>query len=311
MLHWKPILSSLVFLAMFGVTYAAGIMMFLWAYGDRKRALSRLRDLAHDNPAAGVETSSFNRLAGDIFSRIGAGLFPKEGHLGPLRKQLVQAGFYRPNGAEIFFGVKLALMVLLFLLSAVSPFLFQGISLPLAGAVSLGAAAGGMIAPNLWLEREVLRRQSAIRQALPDALDMLVLCLEGGISIAAAFQRVTDEVQEVHPVMRGELAIVQREIQLGLTTGEALRKMAERTGIEEIRELAAVLLQSERYGVSMVKALRMHADSWRQERYHHLEAMAQKTAVKILFPTLLCIFPAIFIVLLGPAAFQLSTLFMK
>ena len=105
--------------------------------------------------------------------------------------------------------------------------------------------------------------------------------------------------------------IMQREIQLGLSTGEALKKMGERCGLEDVRDLASVLLQSERFGASMVKALRQHAESWRQERQQRAEEQAHKSAVKILFPTLLCIFPAIFIVLLGPAAFQMAALFSK
>ena len=129
--------------------------------------------------------------------------------------------------------------------------------------------------------------------------------------MTAAFQRVTGEVLLVHPLLGEEMSMMQREIQLGLSTGEALKKMGERCGLDDVRELASVLLQSERYGASVVKALRMHADSWRAERQQRIEELAQKAAVKILFPTLLCIFPAIFIVLLGPAAFQMATLFAK
>jgi tight adherence protein C len=157
----------------------------------------------------------------------------------------------------------------------------------------------------------VRKRQQALRQALPDALDMLVLCLEGGVSMLSAFQRVTSEVQVVHPLLGYEMNIMQREIQLGLSTGEAWKKMGERCGLDDVRDLACVLLQSERFGASVVKALRTYAESWRLERQQHAEETAQKAAVKIIFPTLLCIFPAIFIVLLGPAAFQMAALFAK
>jgi tight adherence protein C len=129
--------------------------------------------------------------------------------------------------------------------------------------------------------------------------------------MTAAFQRVADELQIVHPVLGAEMNIIQREINLGLSAGESLKKMGERCGMADVRELASVLLQSERFGASMAKALRTHAESWRQERQQRIEELAQKAAVKILFPTLLCIFPAIFIVLLGPAAFQMATLFAK
>jgi tight adherence protein C len=127
----------------------------------------------------------------------------------------------------------------------------------------------------------------------------------------AAAQRVAGELQVVHPVLGSELSVFQREIQLGLSPGDALKKLGERTGLDEVRDLASVLLQSERFGASVVKALRGYADSWRVERQERAEEMAQKAAVKILFPTLLFIFPAIFIVLLGPAAFQVAGLFSK
>jgi tight adherence protein C len=168
-----------------------------------------------------------------------------------------------------------------------------------------------MIAPGLWLEQQVAKRHRLLRHSLPDALDMLVLCLEGGVSMTAAFQRVTSELKIVHPVLGAEMSIMQREIQLGLSAGEALKKLAERCGLSEVRDLANVWLQSERFGASMVKTLRIHAETGRQDRQMQIEEQAQKAAVKILFPTLLCIFPAIFIVLLGPAAYQIAALFQR
>jgi tight adherence protein C len=150
-----------------------------------------------------------------------------------------------------------------------------------------------------------------LRAALPDALDMLVLCLEGGVSFHAAMQRVTDELHAVHPALGEEMSIVQQEILLGLSGGEALRKFAGRCGLPDVRDLSLVLLQSERYGAGLTKALRGFADNVRLQRQQRAEERAHKAGVKILFPTLLCIFPAIFIVLLGPAALQLSRLFAR
>jgi tight adherence protein C len=191
------------------------------------------------------------------------------------------------------------------------PYALGFIALRWALAACLVASGAGMLAPNIWLRSRVKKRQQLLLQGLPDALDMLVLCLEGGVSLMAAVQRVTEELQTVHPALNLELNIVVREIQLGLSAGDALKKMGDRCGLADVRNLASVLLQSERYGASLVKAVRTHSDSWRQERQNQAEEIAQKAAVKILFPTLLCIFPAIFIVLLGPAAFQLASLFSK
>jgi tight adherence protein C len=148
-------------------------------------------------------------------------------------------------------------------------------------------------------------RQSIFRRALPDALDVLVICLEGGLSLPGSIRRVSHELRTTHPLLASELNIVQREIQLGRSAGESLHQMGLRTDLEEVRTLASVITQAERFGASLVKSLRVHADTLRQTRQQRAEEMAQKAAIKILFPTLLFIFPAIFVVILGPAAFQI------
>jgi tight adherence protein C len=140
---------------------------------------------------------------------------------------------------------------------------------------------------------------------LPDVLDIITICLEGGLSLQEAIRRVTEELQNVHPLLGDEFAIVQREMLLGLSPGEALRKFAVRCDLAEARDLAAVVLHAERYGVSMVEAMRIEADAMRQDRQQRAEEMAQKAAVKILFPTLLFIFPAIFVVVVGPAVYDI------
>jgi tight adherence protein C len=140
---------------------------------------------------------------------------------------------------------------------------------------------------------------------------MLVLCLEGGISLTGAMQRVTAELQSAHPLLGAEMDLVQREMMLGVSVGDRLEKLGARTDLEEMRNLAAVIVQSERFGSSVVRALRIHADTLRQQRQQRAEELAQKAAVKILFPTLLCIFLAIFIVILGPAAFQILAIFSR
>jgi tight adherence protein C len=138
-----------------------------------------------------------------------------------------------------------------------------------------------------------------------------VLCVEGGISLTAALQHVTLELHRAHPGLAGEMEVVQHEMLLGKTAGEAVQKFGERCDLEEVRTLASVLLQNERYGVSVARALRIHADGMRQQRRQRAEEQAQKAAVKILFPTLLCIFPAIFLVVLGPAAFRILAVFAR
>ena len=137
-------------------------------------------------------------------------------------------------------------------------------------------------------------------------MDILVICLEGGLSLPAALKRVSSELKMVHPALAAELGIVQREIQLGRTSGEALRKMGERSDLEEVRSLASVILQSERLGASLVKSLRVHADTLRVKRQQRAEELAQTAATKMLFPTVLFILPAMFVVILGPAVIHIA-----
>ena len=310
--QWNSVVSMIVFLVVFGCIFAVGVLLFLRAYGDRKRAINRLREMSDEAPAPGEVAPGLFESLRTFLPKVSAKLFPdKESQLTPLKRQLMQAGFYHPHALGIFLSAKLTLMLMLPVFAAVIPYLVGALTLNKAIIASLCASGAGMILPTVWLECQIKDRHRILKHSLPDALDMLVLCLEGGVSMTAAFQRVTSELRVVHPILGAEMSIMQREIQLGLSAGEALKKMAERCGLNDMRDLASVWLQAERFGTSMVKALQIHAETGRLERQQQIEETAQKAAVKILFPTLLCIFPAIFIVLLGPAAFQLAELFSK
>jgi tight adherence protein C len=300
-----------VFLAVFVASGVAGYLIFVRPHGDRRRAVARLRSLADDDKPT-AEKNGLGDLMRSALPRLGRLLLPREeNRVAHRKRELMQAGFYGPNALRHFMGAQFVLMVLLPVVAVALPYSL-GLLTP-RWALLDGVVAGsvGMLLPGAWLRNRVQRRQRELRNGLPDALDMLVLCLEGGVSLTAAFQRVTAELQIVHPILGVEMNIVQREIQLGLSAGAALKKMGERCDLADVRDLASVLLQSERYGASLVKAVRTYADSWRAERQNVAEEMAQKAAVKILFPTLLCIFPAIFIVLLGPAAFQMAGMFQQ
>ncbi len=169
----------------------------------------------------------------------------------------------------------------------------------------------GVLAPGLWLDKQKKKRQTDIRRALPDALDLLVVCVEAGLSLPAALVRVTKELRTAYPMLSMELIIVHREVQLGHSTGEALRRFADRFDLEELRSLSSVVRQAERFGASIVNALRVHAETLRHKRTEQARERAQKATVKILFPTLLCIFPAIFVVVVGPAAFGIIEMFSR
>ena len=177
--------------------------------------------------------------------------------------------------------------------------------------VIFGLIGGGFgaIAPGFWLDMQKKKRQKTLRRSLPDALDVIIVCLEGGLSLPGSFAKVSTELRTAHPMLAAEMSIVRREIQLGRSTGQALQRLAERFDVEEIRSMASVIVQAERFGASVVKALRIHADSLRMKRRQQAEEKAQKASVKLIFPTVLFIFPALFVVLIGPAAFDIMIMF--
>lgn len=291
----------------FLMTSSLVLLMYTLLLGRRSRLEVRLSELAGQEESA-AETDTVVQLARSALPKMGAPLVPDaEEKRTRLQARLLHAGLYGRQAMVIFLGVKMLLMITPMLLGLTAA--LMGL-VPLRHGVVLGAVAGlvGMIGPSFWLDKRKAYRQASFRRALPDALDVLVICLEGGLSLPAAFGRMAGELRAAHPLLALELNIVRREIQLGRSTGEALRQFAERADLEEIRSLAALIIQAERFGASLVKALRVHADTLRVKRLYHAEEMAQKAAIKMLFPTLLCIFPGIFLVILGPAAIQILDL---
>ena len=289
-------------------------VLVLMLAGDRRGRLDRrLRALSHGESLAGGEASpeadAMTEFARTALPRMGAVLMPdKEEERTKLQARLIQAGLYSRQAMVVFLGVKMLLMVGPALVGAVLGVL--GI-VDLTLAVVFGAMLGvsGMIGPSFWLDMRKASRQQNFRRALPDALDVLVVCLEGGGSLPAAIQRVATDLRTAHPLLARELAIVQREVQLGRTAGESLREFGVRADLEELQSLATVVLQAEKYGASLVKSLRVYAETFRNRRILAAEEMAQKAVVKLLFPTVLFILPALFIAVLGPMGILLMEMF--
>jgi len=303
-------LSLVIGLVVFGGTSLLIVLLSLRSHREKTRTQARLRGLGAETPPAKDWHGLGQRLVSGL-PLLGTALLPKqEAERSQLRNRLIQAGFYNPQTVLVFVGAKMLLFSLGIAVGLLGAFLV-GLSVPRAMLVGLLACGVGLVAPGFWLSWKIARRQTILRRSLPDALDMLVLCLEGGLSLNAAIQRITGELQSVHPLLAAEMSIVLREMLLGLSAGDGLRKLGQRADLEEVRSLAAVLQQSERYGASVVKALRIYSDTLRQQRHQRVEERAQKAAVKILFPTLLCIFPAIFVVILGPAVYQIKAIFAR
>lgn len=227
-----------------------------------------------------------------------------------LGERLVQAGLYHRNAVIVFVAAKAICFGVAILLGFAAS--SAGLMTTQQGLIA-GAAAGlfGTIAPSFWLDYKKNQRQTKLRRAMPDALDVIIICVEAGLSLPAAFQKVAEELRTAHPLLAAEFAIAQKEMQMGCSTGEALQRLAARFDLEEMRSLAAVVVQTEKFGASVVRALRVHAESLRIKRLQSAEERAQKAIVKILFPTVLFIFPALFVVIIGPAVFDIAAAFEK
>lgn len=213
-----------------------------------------------------------------------------------LRLQLTQAGYREPFHVPMYFGIRGVMLVAGVAAMAASGVLFRT---PAWAVVVVGVA---YVAPRFVLKRMISQRQLAIKLGLPDALDLAVICLEAGLSIDQSLVRIARELQPVHPALADELELMNLELRAGKPRVEAFRNLAGRTGVEDARALAAVLVQTDRFGTSIGQALRTHSDSLRTERRQRAEEQAAKTGIKMTPVLALFIFPAILIVVLGPVA---------
>lgn len=222
--------------------------------------------------------------------------------------QFAMAGIYSPAAVGWYFGTKLALIVVSMTI-ALGVYALGGMSWNASVIGGLLAAGAGSLVPNLWLARAVARRRQELRRALPDLLDLMIVCLDGGMSLAKTLSRVGEELQIAHTALATELAVVQRDVELGSTIDQALRRFAQRADFEGVRTLSTFVRETQRFGTRLTEALRVHAELLRTQREQAAEEMAQKANVKILLPTLLLILPAVFVVLAGPAIIQIQQAF--
>jgi tight adherence protein C len=300
-----------VTLAVFCMVSSLVFLVYL-VVGDRRTRLdARLSNLSGQGGDSASGATTISKFASTTLPKMGAPFIPSdEEERTKLQTRLIHAGLYRREAMLVFLGTKTLLMIAPALVGVAAGAI--GLITMREGLIFGGASGiGGLIGPSFWLDHMKRKRQSNFRRALPDALDVLVICLEGGLTLQSGLRRVSTELRSAHPVLAGELAIVQREIQLGRTSGEAIRKMGERSDLEEVRTLASVILQSEKLGASLVKALRVHSETLRLKRQQRAEELAQTAGTKILFPTILFILPAMFVVIMGPAVIHVMNVFAK
>lgn len=227
-----------------------------------------------------------------------------------LHKDLVRAGFSGAGAIPVFMGLKIGLAIALPVLAL--PFLrwLELHFILLAGACYLLLVAGYLI-PSLVLSNLAARRKKQIKESLPDALDLMVVCMEAGQGLNAAIKRVGDDMRRTNPILALEMLKVNLEIAAGMEREQALRNLGERTGVDEVVSLCNILIQSDRFGTSVANTLKVQSEAVRTARRQKLEELAAKTQVKLVFPLLLFIFPAIMVVILGPAVIRISETLLK
>lgn len=232
-------------------------------------------------------------------------VMPKsDAEMSTLRERLSQAGFRRETSTRYFLASKTIIGVAFAAISAFGA-IVTGMSPKMVFGLATFLGALGFLLPNLWLAIAGSQRREKIRHGLPDSLDLLVVSVEAGLGLDAGLIRVSEEMRHVHPELSEEMQIATLEAQMGVPRMEALENMARRCGVSEMKALVAVITQAEKLGTSVAKALRVQADTLRKKRRLQAEERAQKTAVKLMLPLILFIFPSIFVVLLGPAAMRI------
>jgi tight adherence protein C len=221
-----------------------------------------------------------------------------------VQQRLVRAGIRSDNAVKMFYGAKVMTPCILILLSWVTG------AVHLAPFFILAVAGGiGFLAPDFWLGRKISNRQTEIKKGLPDVLDLLVICVEAGLSLDQATARTAQELKKAQPALSDELGIVALEQRAGRARSDAWKHMAERTDVDVVRNLVSMLVQAEQFGTSIGKTLRVHSDTLRTKRVQEIEEKAAKLSVKLLFPLVLFIFPSLFLVVLGPAVLVMADSF--
>jgi tight adherence protein C len=294
-----------------------GVMAIYWlVHRPQSAATERLRQLGQTGSAAATATASVaikeDRPVTDLAERLAAPLnrlvpaSAAEAH--KLQRILMHAGFRGANAPIIYRAIQLTSLVLF---PGIVAIVFFFLALPLNSALIwfLAAFIFGFFVPRFVLDQLIKGRQQRVRWGLADALDLMVVSIEAGLGLNAAMMRVSEELKDVHKDISTEFELANLEIRVGRDRDEALRNLAERTGVDDLRSLVAMLIQADRFGTSIARAVRVFSDSLRTKRRQRAEQAAQKAAVKLLFPLACFLFPTLFIAILGPAALTLMDTF--
>ncbi len=292
--------------AIFGMVILAGIALINKFNSDKSRTTERLDELRNPHLRNIADPSqSASTLLEKAAPALSKALTPKsELEENQLKVRLANAGYNSENAPSIFLSLKVALGLLGMVIG--SSYGFYRFGFAQNGWTSLVIAGGlGFYLPEIGLKLLSRARIGRIFLSLPDALDLLVVCVEAGLGLDAAMRRVSEELEETAPDVCSEFALCNLQLQMGRQRREVLHDLGIRSGVDDMRALAAILIQADKFGSSIAQALRVQSDSMRVKRSQMAEEQAAMTAVKMIFPLVLFIFPGIFVVLVGPAAIMM------
>ncbi len=275
-----------------------GVAVYAFAPGGTSAMERRLAEVVGPFEGAAADNADYTKAVVKVLKRLGEHAPQRSTEVGKLRRRLVAAGYRGTEALIVFYGIRVGFAVLMFAILAAPVLVRPNIFLALAGA------GLGYVVPGVVLARMAKRRQHRIRLGLADVLDLLVVSVEAGLGLDQAIQRVAEELEFAHPDLCDELRMVNLELRAGTGRVDALRNLADRTGVEDLSSLVAMLIQTDKFGTSVAQSLRVHSETVRTKRRQRAEEAAAKTGVKMVFPLVFCIFPAIWVVTIGPAAIK-------
>ena len=284
----------------FQISIAVGLLIFLGGLlalvGISKKRLNLDRRLNQPGEQVGTTIEGVTKQVERALVSIGEKLPRSPAEMTRQERKMVQAGYRRKDAVLLLNGAHVAVLTLTLLIFLASGFFYRQPVISIVFSIFIGA-----VIPDLWLRRAILRRQEEIQFALPDAMDLAVIAVEAGLGLDQALMRVGDEIITAHPALADELRLRNLEVNMGRSRSDALRNLAERTGVEDLKALIAILIQTDKFGTSVGQALRTFSESLRVKRRQRAEEQAAKLAIKMVVPMVLFIFPGVFIVIVGPA----------
>ena len=286
------VIGVLVFIAAFSVGYAM--------FGRSNTLEQRVRQTGDGATGSRFNIGDFLKGSENIFRPLGEIIPRSPEEMGRQERRLVTAGFRRKDAPVLFYGVKLALAILLLIGFAAGGYLSGNPLLYIVLAVLLGA-----MVPDFWMSRRIKRRKENIQLAIPDALDLTVVCVEAGLGLDQSLMRIGQEIRPIHRDLSDELRLLNLEVNAGKSRAQSLRNLANRTEVDDLKALVAVLIQTDKFGTSVSQSLRVFSDSLRVKRRQRAEERSAKTTIKMIPPLVFFIMPSIFVVVLGPAIITL------